>query len=247
MSQSEDQNVKSVVWISTDLIDLPDWDLRYVRDNAWEQYFTERIKHQGINQPLHVLRKNGRYVLLGGRTRFKAAVANGIRKVPCIVHEKLDVPPELFAFRLDMLKKELGVVSVAWMANKMRFEWGWSIPRIAEELGVTRQHVYRLLKLVERDPKELREIELGLRPAWGEASRKRQVSHHVTHEGKKASSGVRCPICGAFPKKGQGKWIYFCSEHREEYEAVMSYIMREGWREEKRKSKPIKEIRFVDE
>jgi len=109
MSQSEDRNVKSVVWISIDQIDLPDWDLRYVRDYTWERYFAGRIKHQGINQPLHVLKKNGRYMLLAGRTRFKAAAVNGIRKVPCIVHEKLDVPPELFAFRLDMLKKELGV------------------------------------------------------------------------------------------------------------------------------------------
>jgi len=247
MSQSEDMNGKSVRWIDTHLIDVPEWDVRYARDSKWEYYFTEEIKRHGIHDPLHVLKKGERYLLLEGFTRFKAARFLGIEKVPCIVHKKLDVDPQLFAFRLNMWRRTLGVVSVARMAYIMRFEWNWSLPQIAEELGCTVQHVFRLLKLLNRDPKELEEIEHGLRPAWEKKRKKPRHSHNVNDGGKRASSGVRCPICGAFPKKKMGKWIYFCNEHQREYEAVMNYIMREGWREEKRKSEPIKEIRFVDE
>jgi len=247
MSQSEGRNVKSVRWIAIDLIDLPEWDVRYTRDAEWERYFTEQIRRQGIRDPLHVLQRGSRYMLLEGFTRFKSARACGLKKVPCIVHGDLDVNPELYAFRLNMLRRSLGIVSVAWMANKMRFEWNWTMEQIAEELGCTRQHVYRLLKLVERDPEELREIELGLRPAWRKKRKKPHVSHDVTHGGKRASSGVRCPICGSFPEKGKGKWIYLCSEHEDAYDSLMEYAMSGEWKERERRRKPIREIRFVDE
>jgi hypothetical protein len=45
------------------------------------------IRTHGVLQPLLVQNRSGRYRLIAGRSRLKAALAADLRKVPCIVHE----------------------------------------------------------------------------------------------------------------------------------------------------------------
>ncbi len=47
--------------------------------------FVESIKQHGILQPLLVQTRGGRYRLIAGRKRLAAAIAAGLREVPCLV------------------------------------------------------------------------------------------------------------------------------------------------------------------
>jgi len=216
--------------IDINLIDLPDWDVRYIRAEAWERHFAGMIAKQGIREPLHVLVNEERYLLLEGRTRLSAAKRLGLEAVPCIIHDEVEPDPMLFAYHLNALKRGLGVVSVAKMAWELIFVRKMSVTEVAEELGISRQHVHRLLKLLKRDPKELREIELGLRPAWRKKRKKPHVSHDVTHGGKNASLTLRCVICGSEGQVGLGRVFFLCREHidaeREFERAVIRYAGR---------------------
>ena len=48
---------------------------------------TDSIASLGIIQPLLVRRRNGRYELIAGSSRLAAAVAAGLEKVPCLLHD----------------------------------------------------------------------------------------------------------------------------------------------------------------
>ena len=51
--------------------------------------FVESIKRHGVLQPLLVRSRGGRHVVIAGRKRLAAAVAAGLREVPCLV-ERVD-------------------------------------------------------------------------------------------------------------------------------------------------------------
>jgi hypothetical protein len=51
--------------------------------------FVESIKRHGVLQPLLVRNRSGRHVVIAGRKRLAAAVAAGLREVPCLV-ERVD-------------------------------------------------------------------------------------------------------------------------------------------------------------
>jgi len=214
----------SVVLISIDKLKKPDWDVRFKRSGEWQLHFDTLIKRQGIREPLHVVKDGDQYVVVEGLTRFQAALDVGLKEVPCIVHEKLDMDPFVFAMHMNMLKNTLSVVSVARCFWKLYAEYGWSVSQIAKEFNLSRMHVYRLLKLNELPESVLEEIEDGKRPAFPESRKKRHMSHDVTSEGFKGGKGVRCPYCGAFPEKGKGKWIYFCPDHEDYYHDVLRWI-----------------------
>jgi ParB/RepB/Spo0J family partition protein len=220
----------SVKWIDTKEIKLPDWDVRFKRDLEWQKYFEEQIRVQGIRDPLHVLKQEDGYLLLEGRTRYQAACNVGISQVPCVVYEKLDVDPYVFAIQMNMLKKELSIVSLTCCFYDLYFEKGWTVAKIAGTFNLDRSHVYRLIKLNELPKEELEKIEAGLRPAFPEAHKKAHLSHCETTSGKKGGFGVRCPFCGCFPEKGKGKWIYFCPEHEDAYPEVLELIMSGEWK-----------------
>src|SRR6187455_913098 len=50
----------------------------------------ESVKKHGVLQPLLVQERNGSMRVIAGRRRLAAAIAAGVREVPCIVHDVSD-------------------------------------------------------------------------------------------------------------------------------------------------------------
>jgi len=40
---------------------------------------------------------------------------------------------------------------------------------------------------------------------------------------------VRCIMCGKYPERKKGFWIYFCEEHEDDYYNALETIMRKDW------------------
>jgi len=101
---------------------------------------------------------------------------------------------------------------------------------VARELGISRGHLFRLLKLLRRNPKELREIELGLRHAWPRRRRQGDRLIGETQREERASLLLRCVICGSEGQAGLGKVFFLCREHvdagKEFERAVIRYSGR---------------------
>lgn len=114
---------------------------------------TDSIRSNGIIQPLSV-RKNsdGVYELIAGERRLKAAVAAGLRRVPCILHKTDDETSALYSLIENLQRSNLTVFEESEGIRRLITEYGLSQSEAAARLGIaqsTLSNKLRLLKLSE--------------------------------------------------------------------------------------------------
>ena len=221
--------------------------IRLYRGEDWVNFLAEDIRKHGMHTPPHLIKKGEYYSPIDGWHRCRAAKKAGLKEIWAFVYEEDEVDPEILGFRLNMLQRSLDPISIAEFINNLRHRRGYSWRRIQEITGFSERHCMRFLKLLELDEKTKYEIAWGLRPAFSDQKVLPGKRQNVTYRKKPGEGGVRCPICGAYPSRGGGHWIYICSSHQDAYEATMTWLTRGGWREEteKTKPKPIKEIKII--
>ena len=125
---------------------------RRVFDEAALGELAASIAEYGVLSPLSVRLRSGRYELVAGERRLRAARMAGLRKVPCIV---LDVDAEesgLLALVENLQREDLGFLEEArGIANMMRL-YALSQEECARRLGKSQSAIankLRLLKLPE--------------------------------------------------------------------------------------------------
>ncbi|MEE1330612.1 MAG: ParB/RepB/Spo0J family partition protein [Acutalibacteraceae bacterium] len=112
---------------------------------------TDSIRSNGIIQPLSV-RKNsdGVYELIAGERRLKAAVAAGLRRVPCVLHKTDDETAALYSIIENLQRSNLTVFEESEGINRLITEYGLSQSEAAARLGIaqsTLSNKLRILKL----------------------------------------------------------------------------------------------------
>ncbi len=111
----------------------------------------DSISASGILQPLAVRKKtDGSYELIAGERRLKAAVAAGLRRVPCVIHKADDETAALYAVMENLQRSDLTVFEEAAGLQHLIEEYGMSQSEIAARLGLaqsTLSNKLRLLKL----------------------------------------------------------------------------------------------------
>ena len=157
-----------IVQLPVDEIDPNPNQPRREFDEAALAELSASIAEYGVISPLTVRLHFGRYELVAGERRLRAARLAGLRKVPCIV---LDVDMEessLLAMVENLQRQDLGFLEEArGMANLMRM-YGLSQEDCARRLGRSQSAVankLRLLKLPEDVLEALRQNGLTAAPS----------------------------------------------------------------------------------
>lgn len=102
-----------------------------------------------IIQPLLVRREEGRFVILDGERRWRAAKKAGLKTVPVIIEEKeLDEKSVLYLqLVLDAQRVELSPMERARAIRCLMHETGWPAKDVAVKLGISSASVSKLLAL----------------------------------------------------------------------------------------------------
>ena len=133
---------------------------RTVFDDAALSELAESIRSYGILHPLTVRRRTGRYELVAGERRLRAAKLAGLREVPCVL---LDVNMEdagLIALVENLQRRDLDFLEEANGIRQLIRMFGMSQEEAARRLGKSQSAVankLRLLKLPEDVLESLRE------------------------------------------------------------------------------------------
>ncbi len=119
----------------------------------------DSIREHGVIQPLLVSDDgSGRYVLVAGERRLRAARMAGLATVPAVVRERLDGRAELeLALVENLQRRDLTPIEEARAFAALGREFGLSQREIAERVGVDRSTVANALRLLKL-PEEVQEL-----------------------------------------------------------------------------------------
>lgn len=110
----------------------------------------ESIKTQGIMQPLLVRSVgNGKYEIIAGERRFRAAGLAGLNEVPALIKEVDDKTTAAMALIENMQREDLNPLEEAEGLQRLIAEFGFTHEQAAQVVGKSRSAVTNLLRLTQ--------------------------------------------------------------------------------------------------
>ena len=155
-----------IIYLRTDEISPNPVQPRTVFEDEALRELSESIRSYGILNPLTVRRRAGRYELVAGERRLRAAKIAGLREVPCML---IDVNMEdagLIALVENLQRRDLNFLEEANGIRQLIRMFGMSQEEAARRLGKSQSAVankLRLLKLPEDVLETLRDRGLSER------------------------------------------------------------------------------------
>lgn len=106
----------------------------------------ESIKEYGIIQPLIVTKASGKYELIAGERRLRAAKTIGLKTVPAIVREAGEQEKLEVALIENLQREDLNPIETALAYKKLMEEFNLSQEELAKRVGKARPSVTNTLR-----------------------------------------------------------------------------------------------------
>lgn len=113
------------------------------------QELAESIREHGVLQPLVVRRAAGRYQLIAGERRLRAAQLAGLAEVPCQVREADDRQLAEIAIVENLQRRDLNALEKAASFQGYLARFGSTQEELAGRLKIDRSTVANLIRLLE--------------------------------------------------------------------------------------------------
>jgi ParB family chromosome partitioning protein len=123
----------------------------------------ESVRGTGVLQPVLVRpRPGGRYELLAGERRWRAAKLAGLRTVPALVRVREDSESLELALIENMVREDLNPIEEARACAGLVEELGLTREEVGRRIGRSRVAVSNLLRLLELPDEAIEMLEEGL-------------------------------------------------------------------------------------
>jgi ParB family chromosome partitioning protein len=114
------------------------------------QELAESIREQGVMQPLLVrLVAPGRYEIIAGERRFRAATIAGLKEVPVLVSTADDQAAAAMALVENMQREDLNPLEESQGLARLIEEFGFTHEQAAKAVGKSRSAITNLLRLAQ--------------------------------------------------------------------------------------------------
>ena len=128
--------------------------------DTWEQ-FKQSIRVQGILQPITVIKRGDKLILVDGYHRLKAALELGIPKVPVVISSTQEEDAYLHNIITNRLRGKTTTADMIRVIKHIQKQYGLSISKIAELTGLSRAYVSKLMKIAKAHPALLEALDQG--------------------------------------------------------------------------------------
>lgn len=142
--------------VDIDLLEPNDYQPRLQMDDARLSELAQSIQANGVIQPIVVRRlQNGRYQIIAGERRWRAAQRAGLLKVPIVVKDVTTTDPRRLlemALIENVQREDLNAIEEAQAYQRLIADFGLRQEDVATQVGKDRSSVanhLRLLKLPE--------------------------------------------------------------------------------------------------
>lgn len=138
-----------IIYLPTGAIEPCPMQARKTFDDDSLRELSESIKSYGILNPLTVRVRNGRYELIAGERRLRAAKLAGIREVPCIIIEVSMEDAGLISMVENLQRRDLNFIEEAMGINQLIVMFGMSQEEAARRIGKSQSAVANKLRLLK--------------------------------------------------------------------------------------------------
>ncbi len=167
----------------------------------------QSLRGEGMVQPVVVRpRPDGRYELIAGERRWRAARAAGMATIPALVREVDDRDSLLLALVENVARKQLSAVEEARAYAVLTDEFGLSLAEVARRVGRSKPTVSNRMRLLELSDEILDLVESGaLSEAHARAvlavpdgEERKRLARRIVSEGLSARAAERgAQVAGA--------------------------------------------------
>lgn len=114
------------------------------------QSLADSISANGIIQPLTVRKSDsGKYLLIAGERRLRAAKMAGLRRIPCVLHRTSDLVASLYAITENMQRQDLNYFEEAIAIQTLINDFRLTQAEVAVQLGMANSTVSNKLRLLK--------------------------------------------------------------------------------------------------
>jgi ParB family chromosome partitioning protein len=143
----------------TDIDPNPDQPRRDFNEESLGQ-LADSIREVGVLQPILVQQKKGRYQIIAGERRFRAARLAGHQRIPAIVRD-FSAEEKMEAALIENLQREdLNPLEEAQAVRALMDKCGYTQEKAAQRLGKSRPAVANLLRLLTL-PEDIKQLVLS--------------------------------------------------------------------------------------
>ena len=115
-----------ITYLPTVSIEPCPMQARKIFDDASLKELSESIRSYGILNPLTVRVRNGRYELIAGERRLRAAKLAGLREVPCMIIEVSMEDAGLISMVENLQRRDLNFIEEAMGISQLIMMFGMS-------------------------------------------------------------------------------------------------------------------------
>ncbi len=132
-----------------DLIQRGRYQPRRDMDPAALQELADSIRQQGVMQPVVVRAvAEGRYELIAGERRWRAAQLAELDRIPAIIRDVPDEAAIAMALIENIQRENLNPIEEAFALQRLQDEFGLTQAQVAEAVGKSRTTITNLLRLI---------------------------------------------------------------------------------------------------
>lgn len=154
--------------IPTNLIEPNPFQPRQAFPESSLQELAHSIRAKGVVQPVLLRLIDGRYQLVAGERRWRAAQMAGLEKIPAIVRELDDREAIELTLAENLLREDLNPLEVGRAFDLLQQKYRLTHEEIAERVGINRSTVTNMLRLL-RLPASIQEMLANSQISYGHA------------------------------------------------------------------------------
>ncbi|MBA3958821.1 MAG: ParB/RepB/Spo0J family partition protein [Chloroflexi bacterium] len=148
----------SVRTVPLDRIDPNPQQPRMTFDEDTLRELAASITEHGVLQPILIrLGDEGRYQLVAGERRWRAARIAGLREIPALIEEIDDDTALEISIIENLQREDLSPLDEALMYERMTTDHGYSLRRLAQKLGKDKGYIENRLRLADA-PAEIKQL-----------------------------------------------------------------------------------------
>ena len=134
--------------VPVDLIDPNPFQPRSAFPEETLTGLAESIRSSGVLQPILVRRVDGKYQLIAGERRLRAARMAGLQAVPVVIRDLGDRETLELAVTENVMREDLNPIEVAHAYDSLQERFQLSHEEIAARIGINRSTVSNTLRLL---------------------------------------------------------------------------------------------------